>query len=513
MNLTRISRAGLALWMGGALLFGSSAAANSGAEQIEQLKRQVELLEQRDAEKEKQIQELRRLVEELRQRPAIEATAELSPLDRAVEEARREAPEAPLQSASRQAGPATLRLVDVSVNALTAVGASSANDDILGLLQGGAHDPRERGFNLQQAEFSFSGAVDPWFLGEAHVVADDDHVELEEAFITTTALPGGLEIKAGYFLTEFGRINPTHPHAWRWMDQPVVNTRFFGPEGMRGVGARAGWLLPVSWHSELSFGIQNADDESMVSFLGEGHAHSDGHAHEAHDDEHAPVFGETTVGGWPIAQRRTRSLEDLLYLLRWQNGGELSDTWNAQLGFSLLHGPNLSGPDGETWIYGADLVVKWRPVDHYNGWPFLVWESEIMQRRYRADGFALLLEHHHDGEDDDEDELLRFGGRTLKDWGFYTQLLWGWRKDWAVGLRYEYADGRGEDLLAHREDNPLRDERHRLSPLLVWHPSEFSRLRLQYNYDQAEFLGRSDSEHTVWFGLEVLWGSHPAHKY
>ena len=37
----------------------------------------------------------------------------------------------------------------------------------------------------------------------------------------------------GQFLTEFGRINPTHPHAWAWLDQPVIEARVFGPDGMR----------------------------------------------------------------------------------------------------------------------------------------------------------------------------------------------------------------------------------------------------------------------------------------
>ena len=49
-------------------------------------------------------------------------------------------------------------------------------------------------------------------------------MELEEAFFTTTALPYDLQLKGGYFLTEFGIINPTHPHSWDWMDQPVINT-------------------------------------------------------------------------------------------------------------------------------------------------------------------------------------------------------------------------------------------------------------------------------------------------
>ena len=49
-------------------------------------------------------------------------------------------------------------------------------------------------------------------------------------------------------------------------------------------------------------------------------------------------------------------------------------------------------------------------------------------------------------------------------------------------------------------------------PLLQFQPSEFSRLRLQYNYDHAAFLAGDDA-HTFWFGAEILFGAHPAHAY
>ena len=34
--------------------------------------------------------------------------------------------------------------------------------------------------------------------------------------------------------------------------------------------------------------------------------------------------------------------------------------------------------------------------------------------------------------------------RKLRDWSFYTQMLWGPRYPWSLGLRYEYASGSGE---------------------------------------------------------------------
>jgi hypothetical protein len=107
--------------------------------------------------------------------------------------------------------------------------------------------------------------------------------------------------------------------------------------------------------------------------------------------------------------------------------------------------------------------------------------------------------------------IVTLPATTLYDWGFYLQGLYGIRYGWAAGLRYEYATGSGQSV-GGREADPFRDDRHRLSPLLVWHPTEFSRIRLQYNYDRANHLNPDDA-HTGWVGFEILFGAHGAHKY
>jgi len=451
------------------------------------------------------IEELRRELREMKARvEALEKKLdekESGALDRALEEARKEAPaaperpaapaEAPMQAPpldarppvssqsllARQAERSTLRLIDVSFDVLTAAGWSTADDGELESLQGGAHDPNQRGFTLQQGELSLVGAVDPYFTAEGHVIFTPDGVELEEAFARTTALPYGLQVEAGHFFTEFGRLNPLHPHAWDWIDQPVINTRFFGGDGLRNPGVRVGWLLPVPWFAELHLGAQNARGETAVSFLG-----------EAGGDEGG-------IGGRQPSDRSVDTIADLLYLARLTSGFTLTDSVSGAVGASALFGPNPTGDDERTYVYGADAVVKWRPARNFRGWPFLVWQTEIMQRDYEVAAVP--------------DDLLP--ATTLHDWGLYTQLLWGFRYGWAGGLRYEFAGGSG-DSVGGRDADPFRGDRHRVAPLLVWHPSEYARLRLQYNYDDARFVDDGDA-HSVWLGLEVLYGAHPAHQY
>lgn len=424
--------------------------------------------------------------------------------DEALEAAIREAEASDAVEAKIAASPpspGSLQLVDLSLDILFAAGASSERDVSLDTLQGGGHDPRKRGFTVQNVELSLIGAVDPYFTAEMHLVTFLDPfegetvVELEEAFATTQSLPGGLQVEAGTFFTEFGRLNPRHPHAWEFIDQPVVNSRFFGPDGLRGPGVRVGWLTPLPWYSELHAGLQNANGETMASFL-------------ANDE----FFAERPVGGRPFNDREVRAFDDLLALVRWDNGFELSDEIGMKAGASALFGPNATGPDGRTWILGADLLLKWRPSDHFRGWPFVAWQSEVMYRSYTADDFFDA----RDPADPLDDLFIR--GDRLEDWGFYSQVLWGFSHGWAAGVRYEFAggDGPGYDLGAgtfiSRNADPFRDDRHRASLLLVHHPSHFSRLRLQYNWDHAEHLAGDDA-HSVWLGLEVLLGKHPAHEY
>jgi hypothetical protein len=460
--------------------------------------------------------------------PQIPDPAQESPLDRATRELSPSAPnlESPLDRALRELGVAAegpaapsvaspsllapaaaaggggaqLKLIDLSLDGLFAAGSSTEQEPSLQDLEGGGHDPRKRGFTVRGVELSMMGAVDPYFDGEMHIVnfldpiQGETVVELEEAFMTTRALPNGFQLKAGQFLTEFGRINPTHPHAWAWLDQPIINTRAFGPDGMRGPGARLSWLLPVCWFSQFYVAVQNANGESMASYL-------------ANEE----FFEERPIGGRPYVYRDVHSLGDMMYSARWENSWTTcceEVTW--LFGMSGAFGPNTTGRAGNTQIYGLDLTRKWKPAKNERGWPFTIWTSEFIARRYWADAY--------DGSDPaNPDNNLALSSEMLTDCGFYTQYLYGFKPKWAVGLRYEYVWGSGQSLDGNyapvsNNDDPFRDNRHRFSPLLAWYLTEFSRFNFQYNFDYAEHLP-SKNAHSFWLGAEFMLGSHPAHKF
>ncbi|HET6165002.1 MAG TPA: hypothetical protein VFG37_15130 [Planctomycetota bacterium] len=388
-------------------------------------------------------------------------------------------------------GGAQLKLLDISLDVLASLAGSTERSSEMQNLQLGDHDPNRRGFRLNQAEISLQGAVDPYFTAEMHLVTSiesdtgDTGVELEEAFFTTSALPYGLQIKGGQYLTEFGRINSTHPHAWDFVDQPVIFGRVFGGDGMRSPGARVSWLAPTPWYSELIVGVQNADGPQMTSFLGNADT--------------------TFPGGQVQNNRELRSGGDLMYNARLLQSWDTGDSVVTQFGMSGAVGPNAAGASTGTSILGADLKIKWQPPKNDDGWPFVIWQTEALRRNLGSDTQAV----DPDGIPASGDEFTAPGG-TTHDTGGYTYLLWGFERDWIAGLRYELATASGPSALP-REDDPLRDDRQRISPLLIWQPTHFSRVSLQYNLDFADHLSHDAS--SIFLRIEFLIGSHPAHKY
>jgi hypothetical protein len=79
-----------------------------------------------------------------------------------------------------------------------------------------------------------------------------------------------------------------------------------------------------------------------------------------------------------------------------------------------------------------------------------------------------------------------------------------------AGLRGDLL--RGETAVYEQLYGPdlSRAPRWRISPNLTWYPSEFSKLRLQYNCDDRQEVG---VDHSVWFQFEFLLGAHAAHKF
>ncbi len=369
--------------------------------------------------------------------------------------------------------------MNISFDGLFALAGSSARD--LDHIEVGDHDPQQRGFNARNIELALDGAVDPYFEGFANIVfkLDNDNateVEVEEAFMQTTSLPFNLQLKGGQFFAAFGRLNPTHPHTWDFADAPLVSGRILGPDGLRGVGAQISWTLPTPWYSQLILAVQNGRGGTGFSFRNPG------------DD--GIFFGRRTT------DREARGLQDFVWIPRWENSVDLSPTQVVLAGVSGAFGSNETGANSRTQIYGADLLYKWKSSHAEGGFPFLKWQTEAMYRRFEA------------GRGIDESFPV---AETFHDWGMYSQVLWGFKKGWVAGIRGDYLHMTDSEFT----DDDERQSRSRISANLTWYPTEFSKIRLQYNHDFLEenfFLAGRDVD-SVFLQFEFILGAHGAHKF
>jgi hypothetical protein len=369
--------------------------------------------------------------------------------------------------------------MNISFDGLFALAGSTARD--LDHIEVGDHDPQQRGFNARNIELALDGAVDPYFEGFANIVfkLNNDNgteVEVEEAFLQTTSLPFNLQLKAGQFFAAFGRINPTHPHTWDFADAPLVHGRILGPDGLRGVGAQISWTLPLPWYSQLIFAVQNGRGGTGYSFRNPG--------------DNGIFFGRMTT------DRELRGLQDFVWIPRWENSVDLSPTQVVLAGVSGAFGSNETGANARTQIYGADFLYKWKSSHAEGGFPFVKWQTEAMYRRFEA------------GRGVDESFPV---AETFHDWGMYSQLLWGFKKGWVAGIRGDYLHMTDSEFT----DDLDRQSRSRVSANLTWYPTEFSKIRLQYNHDFLEenfFLAGRDVD-SVFLQFEFILGSHGAHKF
>jgi hypothetical protein len=126
-----------------------------------------------------------------------------------------------------------------------AAGHSTAGAAIPGFALGDEAGLPSRGFSLGESEITLTSNIDPFFYGALTAsISGDDDISVEEAYIQTTALPGGITLKGGRFFSAIGYLNERHAHNWSFIDMPLPYRALLGVQyGDDGLQAR--WLVPA----------------------------------------------------------------------------------------------------------------------------------------------------------------------------------------------------------------------------------------------------------------------------
>lgn len=333
-----------------------------------------------------------------------------------------------------------------------------------------------RGINFNYGDLTLYSTVDPFFDLFAVIGLSETGAAIEEAYAKTLAMPWNLQLKMGKFYSSFGRLNEIHSHAWDFSDQPLVFLAMFGPENLNEKGVRLTWLAPTDFY--LLLGGEALTADNAVSFGSVGF--SDPAA--LHSVKNAEFPGLYTAYA-----KTSFDIDDLVILagVSAARGSKLLDNGIANSGGF--------GVSGSATIFGADLYLKYI-IDSYR---YLAWQSEFL---YRYNAGSMFF---HNGS---TSSLIQNQS------GFYTQLIWRFSEPWRAGIRYDLIQ-KNQGILAGAMEN-LPQNLPRYTVMLEYSPSEFSKFRLQYNYDLSQYDGSAATiNHQVSFDMNWFIGTHGAHSF
>lgn len=340
---------------------------------------------------------------------------------------------------------------------------SSSGDDPA--FDGGPNQPTG-GFTLQEAELAVTSIVDPYFKGEFYLaIPNSESPEVEEAFLTTTSLPAGLQIKAGKFRSSLGRQNGQHLHAQFFARRPLINQYFLGVDGLSSPGAQVSWLLPIPFYSVL---------------------YLEGFSVESSEDPESPVqsFGGGNKGNLTMAASLKNSFpldEDREIVLGFNYARGKSSTAIDPATNDFLPGNNIP-----TSLLGVDLFYKFKPGNVKETYYSLAFQVEYFRRFFES----------------------QLNQEALSDGGIYTQLIFQVARRWFLGVRLDLLGLPTSDFVK----NVLR-----WGGSITFAPSEFSKIRL---YAENEVVSSGDfpqvspaSSFGTVLQYEIAFGAHSPHTY
>lgn len=346
---------------------------------------------------------------------------------------------------------------------------SETSSELAGFSIGEEGERGDEGLSLEESELNFSANVDDKFFGSATLAIVEEggttEVELEEAYIQTTSLPHGLQVKGGRFFAPIGYLNEHHAHSDDFADRPLTNRAFLN-KAFNDDGAQLSWVAPTDLYTELGLGIFRGDDFPAGNSSG------------------------SNVGTWNPFVRF---------------GGDIKQNTAWRVGGSALvsHGIMRAGNEdtvfftGDSDLYAADARLTWAPTGNAK-------EEEVI----------LQGEFFHRVEDGFYDDTNIFSGPVAysdSQNGFYTQGVYKFDPAWRVGLRYSQLFA--GDTPAALAGSVLDDGGHSPwagSAMLDWTNSEFGRVRFQYNYEEPDAVTQ-DSQFVLQYVMSI--GAHGAHPY
>jgi hypothetical protein len=335
----------------------------------------------------------------------------------------------------------------------------------------GSDQPGGYDIFVRSMELNIAGSVDPFAKGYAVINATADAATgeatlgVEEAAIQTTALPGNLEVKAGRFFGEFGRLAYIHDHELPFVNRPLALDQYIGGES-RTDGVQVNWLVPAEHYISLTFG-------TGINFGG---------------DNPPNYVGDFRNGSELNYWGRLSTYFELTPDISLEPG--ISGLWNprtvAQWDPAVQDLPTVNDntyTERERRLVGADVVLSWKPLRN-NQFQTLTWGTEV-----------LYSDNHYDVSDPSGNALP---SRTVGAYGMYSYLTYKWHRQWSNGIQYEWM----EDMVDKQSKTSA------YSANMTWALSHWNQLRLQYTYTDPNAASGLLPDSAVYLQWAWIIGSH-----
>lgn len=234
-------------------------------------------------------------------------------------------------------------------------------------------------FQMHESEVGFQSIIDPYARGDFFISFGEEGVNLEEGYITFTALPAGFVAKVGKMRSAFGKVNTMHNHVLPWVERPLVsNNLVAGEDGINDAGFSVQRILPAPKGIFL--------EATGQLFRGDS----------------GDVF-------------RSSQRSDVSTVAHLRGYRDINESTNLDLGVSYARGHNDVGSDFLTHLYGVDATLRWKPLRRSIYHSFVARSEFIWSDRQQLPA-------------------------TQKSFGYYASADYQLGRRWFLGGRYDHSD-------------------------------------------------------------------------
>jgi hypothetical protein len=254
--------------------------------------------------------------------------------------------------------------------------------DFIGKAGGNSVQPTPS-LEMHESEVGFQAIIDPYARGDFFISFGESGVNLEEGYVTFTALPAGIVAKVGKMRSAFGKVNMMHNHVLPWVDRPLVTNNLVGGEdGIDDAGVSISRIIPAPKGLFL--------EATGQVFRGDSGT----------DD--SPVFHAS----------RDSDVSAVAHL---RSYADINESTNIDIGLSYARGHNELGTDFLTQLYGIDATLRWKPLRRSIYHSFVGRGEFIWSQRQQVP-------------------------TEQRAFGFYTSADYQLGRRWFLGGRYDLSD-------------------------------------------------------------------------